>query len=105
MDQRPHEAECPVMFPFKNKTFIYLIPITMYQMVGWKKDGQYGPVSQSEAGNGFKIRVVWVRIPPGLPRVDVCTIVSVSTKSKIVGFAGSARKPVNEVIKCLFFLG
>ena len=25
--------------------------------------GLYGPVSQSEAGNGFKIRVVWVRFP------------------------------------------
>ena len=36
---------------------------------------------------------VWAHIPPRLPGVDVCAIVSVPKKSKEVGFAGLARKP------------
>lgn len=55
----------------------------------------YGPVSQLAAGSRFKLCKVWVQIPPGLPRVDVCAIFSASKKSNIVGFAGLARKPAN----------
>ena len=81
-----------------------LIPITCCRR--WaEKRWEIWPSIPIGRESGFKIRVVWVQIPPGLPRVDVCSIVSASTKSKIVGFAGSATKPANEVIKCLSFLG
>ena len=106
MSKRPHEAGCLVMFSLmvKCRKIHCLIPITS---VGWlaEKRWEIWPSIPIGRESGFKIRVVWVQIPPGLPRVDVCTIVSASTKSKIVGFAGSARKPANEVIKCLSFLG